>query len=197
MRKIILIALFFLSGLIAIGQTVTAKTIRAPKKTDKIQVENELIHEKKAVFNDTSDFNAPIIFWNDTATQLTDFSLYDGVLGISSAPMPMVYMDCHSNGHFNSCYITVTLTAGQSYTLPATGGKTATGSIFITGTNDFTSFGMGPDAAITLSGDNGTIGWATTLTTDKHLIRDAGTTATVTNNTSTTYTYHIIINYVR
>jgi len=197
MKTIILLSLFLLYGQIVFCQTVVAKTIRGPKKTDIIQVENNLIHQANAVFNDTSDFNAPIIFWNDTATELTDFSLYDGVLGSSSAPMPMVYMDCHSNGYFNNCYITVTLTAGQAYTLPVTGGKTATGSIFITGTNDFTSFGMGPDAAITLSGDNGTIGWATTLTTDKHLIRDAGTTATVTNNTSTTYTYHIIINYVR
>jgi hypothetical protein len=197
MKTIILLSLFLLYGQIVFCQTVTAKTLQAPKKTDQIQIKNDLILQEKGIFNDTADFNGPLIIGNDTATHLTDFSLYDGVLGYSSAPMPMVYMDCHSNGHFNSCYITVTLTAGHGYTLPVTGGKTAYGSIFITGTNDFTSFGMGPDAAITLSGDNGTIGWATTLTTDKHLIRDAGTTATVTNNTSTTYTYHITINYVR
>ncbi len=197
MKKLILFLAFSLYGLIVISQTVTAKTIQAPKKTDIIQIKNNTQFDKRTEFKDTSKFNEPIILWNDTARELTDFSLYDGVLGTASAPMPMVYMDCHSNGQFNSCYITVTLTAGQSYTLPATGGKTAIGSIFLTSTNDFTQFGIGPDAAITLKNSSGNIGWSKIDTPDTHCILDAGSTATVTNNNSSSYTYHIQINYVR
>lgn len=196
MKSVIILLLAFITlGLTAQNSVVPTNQV----KTDKITKfkTNRVEHASITLFSDTTIYTRPIILWGDTATELTDFSLYDGVLGTYDAPMPMVYCDCRSNGHFNVCDISVALGAGQSYTLPATSGKTAMGTIFLTGTDDYTGFGIGPDASTSITGDHGSIGWANTLTTNKHCLIDQGNTATVTNNTSTTYSYHITIKYVR